>query len=68
MAMQSLPINWWRAYRQLEICVYGKMYTQGYASGDGYNCLIDTLHQKLNIISNTARVQTELEEMFREGP
>eukprot|EP00973_Karenia_brevis_P059475 8281461-Karenia_brevis.AAC.1 len=68
MAMQSLPGNWWLAYGQVEISVNGEMYTQGYASGDEYNCLIDTLRQKLNIISNTDRVRTELEKMFREGP
>eukprot|EP00973_Karenia_brevis_P025818 3562804-Karenia_brevis.AAC.1 len=44
------------------------MYTQGYASGDGFHCMADTLRQKLNIISNTARVRTELEKKFREGP
>eukprot|EP00973_Karenia_brevis_P030707 4233384-Karenia_brevis.AAC.1 len=68
MAMQFLPSNWWRAYRQVEISVNGKIYIQGYASGDAYTCLVDTLRQKLNIISNTARVRTELEKMFREGP
>ena len=45
-----------------------KMYTQGYASGEGFNCLIDTLRQMLNIISNTKRVRMELEKKFRTGP
>ena len=45
----------------LEVRVDGQFYTVGYASGDGYNCLIDTLRQKLNIISDTKRVGQELE-------
>ena len=34
----------------------------------GYNCLIDTLRQMLNIISNTKRVRMELEKKFTTGP
>eukprot|EP00973_Karenia_brevis_P075742 10524951-Karenia_brevis.AAC.1 len=65
---RPMPNSWRFTYRQVEVSVGGKMYTQGYASGDDCNCLIDTLRQKLNIISNTARVRAELEKKFGDCP
>eukprot|EP00973_Karenia_brevis_P072412 10057711-Karenia_brevis.AAC.1 len=46
MLLQTLPAEWWRVHQRVETFVEGNMYTQGYASGDGFNCLIDTLRQK----------------------
>eukprot|EP00973_Karenia_brevis_P015906 2175577-Karenia_brevis.AAC.1 len=37
------------------------MYRQGYAFGDGFNCLLDTARQKLAVVAHVHRVRTELE-------
>ena len=40
----------------------------GYASGDGCNCLIDTLRQQLKIFANINLVREVLEQKFQDGP
>ena len=68
MALQRMSAKWWQSYKLVEVSVDNQMYTQGYASGEGCNCLIDTLRQMLNIISNTKRVRMELKNKFTTGP
>ena len=52
----------------IEVCVNGKFYSLGYASGVDYNCLIDTLRQQLGLVSNIQAVRRELERKYRHGP
>eukprot|EP00973_Karenia_brevis_P058977 8211868-Karenia_brevis.AAC.1 len=68
MELNVKPGKWWRAYKNVEISVDGKGSTQGYASGDGCNCLLDTLRQKLNIFSNVDRVRREFGDKYVSGP
>ena len=68
MALQRMSAYWWQSYKLVEVSVDNKMYTQGYASGEGCNCLTDTLRQMLNIISNTKRVRMELDKTCTTGP
>jgi len=56
----------WYENQVLEIEVAGHAYRLGSASGDGCNCLIDTLRQKLpGIICNVSQVRQELENRHR---
>ena len=57
-----------RARAPIEVRVDNKFYTVGYASGDGCNCLIETLRQKLNLIADTAQVRHCLEMAHRQRP
>ena len=57
--------NWYRGH-VLDIEIDGKGYHLGSASGDGYNCLIDTLRQVLpGIMCNVAAVRSALEDRHR---
>eukprot|EP00973_Karenia_brevis_P093281 12416595-Karenia_brevis.AAC.1 len=67
MDLKIKPGRWRRAYKNAERSVEGKRYTQGYASGDGCNRLIDTLCQTLNIFSNVDPVRRELDEKYVSG-
>eukprot|EP00973_Karenia_brevis_P011241 1521315-Karenia_brevis.AAC.1 len=40
----------------------------GYASGDGCNCLIDTLKQQLQLDVDVSLVRSELEKIYVSGP
>ena len=53
----------WYADRAVEICIDDAFFGLGRASGDGCNCLIDTLRQKLPaVICNIPYVRSRLEE------
>ena len=53
----------------LDIVIDGQSYQLGSASGDGYNCLIDTLRQKLpGVICSVSGVRAALEERHRNLP
>ena len=57
---------YWYRNQVIEIEVDGHAYRLGEASGDGCNCLIDTLRQKLQgIICNISWVRQELENHHR---
>ena len=57
---------YWYRSQVIEIEVDGHTYRLGKASGDGCNCLIDTLRQKLQgIICNVSHVRQELENRHR---
>ena len=60
--------NWWRQHRHIDVAVDGRVYQMGGASGDGCNCLIDTLKQKLGIICDVPRVRAELQKRHTRGP
>ena len=53
----------------LDIVIDSQSYQLGSASGDGYNCLIDTLRQKLpGVICSVSGVRAALEERHRNLP
>ena len=62
-----MPSNWWKK-QHVEISGDGNWYTPGRASGDGCNCLIDTLRQQLKIFANINLVREVLEQKFQDGP
>ena len=52
----------WYEGKALEIYVNGEAFELGRASGEGCNCLIDTLRQKLpGVIFSVAAVREDLE-------
>ena len=62
----AMEVPHWYEGRALEIFVNDVAFELGRASGDGCNCLIDTLRQKLpGIICSVAAVRAELEERHR---
>eukprot|EP00973_Karenia_brevis_P028027 3859141-Karenia_brevis.AAC.1 len=59
-APRSKP-NWWAACWSLVIEIDSHSYIQGFASGDGCNCLIDTIRQQLGAQCDVAAVRGALE-------
>ena len=59
-----LAPEWWINH-SIVIRIEGVDYFMGVASGNGCNCLIDTLRQCLNLICNVAYVRQVLEERHR---
>ena len=56
---------YWYHGRRLEIVIDGQRFRLGHASGEGCNCLIDTLRQKIGVACNVAPVRKCLEEQHR---
>ncbi len=64
---QRLP-GWWNG-KELEISVDNIWFVLGSASGEGCNCLIDTLRQHLpSFVCDVALVRAELERRHARGP
>ena len=62
----AMVVPHWYEGRALEIYVNDVAFELGRANGDGCNCLIDTLRQKVpGIICNVAAVRAALEERHR---
>ena len=60
---------YWYQDKVLEIEVDGRSYHLGCASGDGFNCLIDTLRQALpSVMCSVAAVRSALEDRHRGLP
>ena len=59
---QQREPHWWEG-KALEIIVDGNSFQLGHASGDGCNCLIDTLRQAMGagVVCNVAAVRERLE-------
>ena len=53
--------RWMECYREVHLVSDTAVFALGRASGDGYNCLIDTLRQVLNIVCNVPAVRAALE-------
>eukprot|EP00973_Karenia_brevis_P029094 4013674-Karenia_brevis.AAC.1 len=52
MSTQAMGLYWRRRYAQVTIVVSGQTFVQGFASGNGFNGLIDTLKQQLHVDVN----------------
>ena len=50
------------------VIVCNLAFFRGKASGSQNNCLIDTLRQLLNVVTNVAWVRSQLQLRFRQGP
>ena len=61
--LQQTP-NWWEQCRPVFFVTDGSAFALGMASGEGCNCLIDTLRQALGIICNVEYVRAELHKIF----
>ena len=69
MGLTLLPANWWRS-RKVVIEIDGERYRMGSASSNGYNCLIDTLRQALDVVCNVDQIRHLLQQRhpkLREG-
>ena len=59
----------WYEGQVLEIVIDGQSYAMGSASGEGCNCLIDTLRQTLpGVMCSVPRVRATLEDRHRNLP
>ena len=56
--------NWWYGH-DVEFHIDGKAFRMGIASGDGCNCLIDTIRQALDIECDVSEVRAHLELLHR---
>ena len=69
MGPTPLPADWWRL-KNVVIEIDGDAYRMGSASGDGCNCLIDTLRQGLHVLCNVDLIRYLLHQKhprLREG-
>eukprot|EP00973_Karenia_brevis_P079045 10968400-Karenia_brevis.AAC.1 len=64
---QPMPAFWWKNTIVLEFLCLAKC-TQGYAYGDGYNCLIDTLRQQLQLDVDVSLARSDLEKTYMLSP
>eukprot|EP00973_Karenia_brevis_P048644 6753104-Karenia_brevis.AAC.1 len=55
-----MGLHWRKRYAHLKIAVSGQTFVQGFASGNGFNCLLDTLKQQLNVEVNVSRIRIPL--------
>ena len=59
--------GWWRLCREVRVTTENKDFVMGHASGDGMNCLIDTLRQQLHVICNVSSVRRDLQQLHKCG-
>ena len=69
MSRTILPADWW-LWQNVVIEIDGDRYRMGSASGNGCNCLIDTLRQALDVVCNVDQIRHLLHQKYaklREG-
>ena len=60
---RRLSQSWWIGHN-IVLRIEGLHYCMGAASGDGFNCLIDTLRQSLGLVCNVSYVRRILEQWY----
>ena len=52
-----MPSEWWKRYESVHFVLNDEAFQMGEASGDGCNCLNDTLRQSLGLVCNVTAIR-----------